>query len=1300
MSAPHRPPLPAAILLATLLASCTGLSRPAAQLEPRPGPQTQIADGLQTPEGPHPQPTSTSTPTLIPWPKIDGSQTLRFDRWSIEEGLSQSVAGALLQDQEGFLWIGTEDGLNRFDGVEFMVFRSNPANPAALSNNHVTALVQAPDRTIWVGTYGGGLDRYDPATRQFHNYRHVPADPASLSDDQVQALLVDRLGMLWVGTLGGGLNRLESGSGGFLRFQHEASDPGSLSNDVVRALAADATGALWIGTDGGLDWLASGSSEFKHYRADPQEPVSLPAAAVTSLFLDSAGRLWIGTAGGGLARYRPSTDDFARYQNQLDDPSSLSSDVVHSIQQDPSGQLWVGTDNGLNRLDPTTGRFLRFRQDPADPHSLPRDQVVSLLLDRSGGLWAGTYGGGLSRLDPARLRFAHYAARGGDPSGLSRAAVWAIYEDRIGILWIGTDGGGLDRFDRRAGVWDHYRHDPYDPASLASDTVLAIFQDRRRVLWIGTAGGGLNRLNRFERNFTHYRHDPQDPDSLSDDRVWFIREDREGALWVGTQNGLNRFDQQTGRFQRFLHDPADPYSLADNNVGSFYQDRTGRIWVGTHEAFHRYEPESGHFLRYQHDPSDPASISHNIVFAIHEDQAGTLWLGTWGGGLNRFDPTSETFTSYRTSDGLPNDVVYGILEDELGRLWLSTNGGLSCFDPRRETFTNFDAEDGLQSNEFSYNAYFRNGAGELFFGGINGFNVFSPTALTPLPPTAPVVLTSLSHDGETSRPGLGSGPGAGPLILKWPDNSLDFEFTSPSFFQAEQNQYAYRLEGFDQDWNYVETRGFGRYTNLPGGEYTLQVRAANSEGRWNESIDSLPIRVLPPFWATWWFRGLALLVVAAGGYASYRYRIHRVEARSRTLERQIQERTHSLEQHGRDLERRRKELEALYRADEELLGRLDLDAVLQALVDTAVDILEADKGGVFIWDERRGELVVRASKGFLPATVERMRFAPGQGLAGTVYATGKPMAVEDARSDARVTRAIVDPEGIRAMLQVPVRIGQQTYGVFSADYTRPRRFDEETQKLLVSLANHAAIAIENANLYAQARQSAASEERTRLARDLHDAVTQTLFSASLIAEALPSVWEEDRSEGVKLLQELRQLNRGALAEMRSLLMELRPAALEEARLGDLMRQLAAAVSGRSGLPVTVSLQGECALPRGVHLALYRIAQEALNNVVKHANASRVEISLKCVPEPITEVRAAPAPARHGPSAGLPGVLPGPSACVELCIRDDGMGFDPARVPPECLGLEIIRERARTAGASVAIDSQRGRGTYVVVTWEG
>jgi signal transduction histidine kinase len=445
--------------------------------------------------------------------------------------------------------------------------------------------------------------------------------------------------------------------------------------------------------------------------------------------------------------------------------------------------------------------------------------------------------------------------------------------------------------------------------------------------------------------------------------------------------------------------------------------------------------------------------------------------------------------------------------------------------------------------------------------------------------------------------------------------------------------------------------------------------------------------MMPPFLNTWWFIGGLALLLLAVALVTYRLWLGGVAARRRELERQVEERTHALEQRTRELEdrnqeieQRRQELEVLYRADEALYRDLDLDHVLQTLVDTAIAMLEADKGALLVWDEDSQTLSIRVAHGFKAETLAQSRFALGEGVVGRVAVSGKPAMVENVDADPRVTRSITDTEGIHAFLQVPIDVGGEVFGVFSADYLQPRHFNQAEVSLLVALAERAALAIRNAQLYEKTQETAARQERSRLARDLHDAVTQTLFSASLIAEVVPRTWQRDQEAGLELLEKLRALNRGALAEMRTLLLELRPAALVETQLDDLLRQLAQAATGREGLPVEVVVDCDCNLPEDVHIALYRISQEALNNVVKHAWASQAKVALSC------------ARCRSGEE-----LFGGPEELV-LTIQDDGKGFDPAVITPDHLGLGIMRERADSINARLSVDSAPGRGTLVEVVW--
>jgi ligand-binding sensor domain-containing protein/signal transduction histidine kinase len=1392
-----------------------------------------------------------------PWDSlwVDPDTHIKFEHYTIEEGLSVTTVRDILQDQKGFMWFATEDGLNKFDGRTFEVYRHDPEDPNSLTDSIIVEIYEDRVGNLWIGTYRGGLNHFDPRTDQFTAFMENPEDSNSLSDNHVTAILEDRSGLLWVGTTEG-LNRYDPSDETWLHFRNDPDDPNSLSSDYVTSIFEDSRGTLWVGTPRGLDRFESATDDFTHFKNNPADPNSLSGHLVQVIFEDRSGQLWVGTDDGGLNRFNSHSETFTHYSYDRDNPDSLSSDDVRTIFEDPWGVLWIGTDRGLNRFDRNSEDFISYQHDPDDPYSLSDDEILRVLGDRSGGLWIATAYGGVNRYDRRGEQFSHYQADPNDPNSLSTDCIWSIYEDRSGILWIGTNGAGLDRFDRENGQWRHYQNQSWNSNSLNNNVVVSIYEDGEGMLWLGTWDGGLDRLDPKSSVFTHYRTDPEDRNSLSCDIVWLIYEDHEGALWVGTAYGLNRFDRSTGRFTRYLHDPDDPTSISDNKISAIYEDRSGTLWVGTHNGLNRFNSGTGTFTHYLHDPSDPQSLSHNTIFSIYQDASGTLWLGTFGGGLNRFDPESGTFTHFWAKDGLPNDVVYGILEDDEGHLWLSTNNGLSKFDPRMGTFRNFDVGDGLQAREFNYNAYFKNRSGEMFFGGVNGLNVFHPDRIIDNPYVPPVVLTSLSQDGEPVLVDE-TFEYVTDVTLRWPHNYFAFEFAVLSFFQPEENQYAYMLEGFDEGWNVIGTRNFGRYTNLPGGVYTLRLRGSNNDGVWNEEGVAVRIQIVPPVWQTWWFRGVLGFILLAGVLVWYRSRVRRIESHSKELEILVQERTQALGQRTNVLERRTRELEALYRADERMHRYLDLDQVLKALVDVSVDVLHANKSSVFVWDDSQKRLVMRVARGFGPRAMSALTFAEGDGVTWVAYSTGDPVFVEDAVSDPR--RAEEPHEametilalGIRSFMHIPIKIGDEIFGIFNVNFTYPRAFgqdelrlftalaqraafaienarlfraekrraeqfrvisevgrhitsildvdellreivrliketfgyylitigliegdtlvfktgvkdgwedpefcppelkldgegitvwvartgepllasdvskepryviypdvaetcselavplkakagvigvlnvesdqlnafDESDVVVLQSLAHQAAVAIENARYYKQAQQAAVTEERSRLARDLHDAVTQTLFSASLIAEALPNIWASDQEEGRSLLTELRQLNRGALAEMRSLLMELRPAALVETNLGDLMRQLAEVVTGRKGLPVTVDVECDFALPEEVHVALYRIAQEALNNVVKHTEASHVTVSLKCKSSPV--------------DMGL--TEKSERGIVELCINDDGQGFDPSSIPPDCFGLGIIRERAQAVGASLEIQSQLDQGTTVKVSWKG
>jgi PAS domain S-box-containing protein len=795
------------------------------------------------------------------------AQRLRFERFPLDSNTVVSI----LQDSQGFMWFATElGGVYQYDGYTFTSYRHDSTNSNSLAGNAVRVIYEDRAGALWFGT-DSGLNKFDRETRQFNVYRHNPNDPHSLSNDFIFSIYEDRAGVFWIGPIAGGLNRFDRKTGQFSAYRNDPNDPYSLSGNHVWVIYEDRFGTLWVGTNNGLNKFDQATGQFTRYQYNPDDPYSLSQNFVMTLYEDQDGTFWVGTRG-GLNKLDRATGRFTRYLNDPNDATSLSHNLVRTFLKDQTGRIWIGTDDKLNRLN-EAGRFVHYQHEAVDPNSLSTNLIQYLYQDRTGAIWIGTYNGGVNRLDPAAARFALYQDETDNPDSLSNNNVSVIYEDRAGMLWIGTNGGGLDRLDRTTEKFTHYQYDPKNPDSLGGNTIKAVFEDSAGMLWIGLFRGGLDRFDPRTGKFSHYRSDPKNPDSLSNDDVRAVYEDRTGVLWIGTYSGgLNRLDRETGKFTRYLPDPQKPDSLGSENIIGFLEDRTGTLWLRTFDAgLVKFDRVTETFTHYRYDINNPSSLSNNQVSMIYADRAGTFWVGTLS-GLNRFDPDNGTFVRYGEKDGLANDTIQGILEDDQSYLWISTNKGLARFDPRTETFRNYDVTDGLQSNAFNGGAggiaTCKSRTGELFFGGPNGFNAFYPDRLRDNPYIPPVVLTEFQIFNKPVPIGGKGSPlqkhinETVSITLSYAQSVFSFGFAALNYRSPEKNRYAYKMEGFEKDWNYVDsTRRFATYTNLDYGTYTFRVKASNNDGVWNEVGKTVKITITPPWWQTWWFYTMCVIGV-------------------------------------------------------------------------------------------------------------------------------------------------------------------------------------------------------------------------------------------------------------------------------------------------------------------------------------------------------------------------------------------------------------------------------------------------------
>ncbi len=828
-----------------------------------------------------------------------------FTHLTIEDGLSQNAVYALLQDRRGFVWLGTKDGLNRYDGHAFTVFRHDPFDPATLSSSYVTALLEDTRGHFWVGTQDGGLNRLDRATGVAVRYALSPRF-------RITSLAQDRRGDLWIGTTGGGAYRLaraDIGSPGaaFERFAHDAGNPRSLSDDRVNAVLADRRGTVWMGTAAGLNRFDASVRGFVRYQPQSGSPGSLSDGHVSALAETRDGTLWIGSPLGLSRLVDRRLGRFVAYPYPAQaQRRGYGWGTVRQIGEGPAGRLWLATADGLARFDPATGTYTSYLHDPSNPQSLSGNTLSTLLWDRTGVLWVGSNGFGLNRYDAKTARFQTLRRPPDVTSRWDGFSIRGLFEDAQGDLWMSA--GVLYRYDRRTGTLVSFESSSNRPSDFGNTGVWSIVQDRQRVLWFGSYEG-LFRYSPADGRTRQYAHDPARPGGLPEKMVYGVFEDRRGAIWAVTAHFISRLDDPaSGRFTAYRHTPTAESDQGEALFPSLYEDALGRFWMGTETGLVRFDPRTGAVKRYRTDPADPQSLSHDQVRAILPDPREPeriLWLGTAGGGLNRFDLNTETFSRITEREGLPNNVVYGVLPDRQGRLWLSTNRGLARFTPTTGEIRAYDVHDGLQSNEFNAGASFRAPGGRLYFGGIHGVTGFDPEALADNPHVPPVVLTGFRRAGRPDVPGA---PGSvlaramsatDTLRLSHRDNVFTFEFAALDFSAPERNRYAYRMEGFDADWVEAGANRSATYTHLPPGRDTFPVRGTNNDGVWNTAGASVALFIAPPPWRAWW--ALALYALAALGLGTALVR----DRRARQAERQRLERERVAAEKLREIDRAR-----------------------------------------------------------------------------------------------------------------------------------------------------------------------------------------------------------------------------------------------------------------------------------------------------------------------------------------------------------------------------------------------------------
>ncbi|MCF2501844.1 ATP-binding protein [Dyadobacter sp. CY107] len=849
---------------------------------------------------------------FIASPVFPQTKPLHFRHLSAENGLLNNNVNCVMQDRKGFIWIGTNGGLHRYDGHEFKIFKNEEKDKNSISNDFVTALAEDKSGNIWIATSGGGVNVFDPDKGVFSKYTVSENDPKTISGAYVNKIVLDKNEKLWIATTGG-LDVFDPVSRTLLKhYKADEKDETSLTENNVNTVFCDAQNNIWAGTARGVSLLDRKTGSFRRFVSDGREE-SLSGNDVRAIFQDSKNRVWVGTYGAGLNLYQPGNGTFRQFKNDAKDPASLSNNNITSINEN-LGEIWIGTENGgLNILDTQNWTFSSYVHDEVDRSSVAGNSVDYIYKDRQNNLWLGIYSAGLS-IYKSNNSFIHYQ-HNSSVNSLSNDFVLCFFEDKDRNLWIGTDGGGLNLMDRKTQKFSTFRQ---QKSGFSGDYILAIVPDHEDKLWIGTWGNGLNIFDPETKRFTVLKHQENNVNTLYSNNVYAIARTPDSKIWISTYGeGLDAYDPETKRFKHYLSDVANPKTLSDNTINCFLTDRKGNLWIGTDEGqLNRYDPVTDAFTRFR--VSESERVFNSAINCMAEDKNGILWLSTLR-GLTRFDPQTGKFKKYTTKEGLVNNVTEAVIEDDMGMLWISTVSGLSRFDPKLEKFQNYTVEHGLQAREFKQKSAYKDGDGTLYFGGVNGFNKINPRQISGETGPYPIVMTSFK---VFNRDEADADPDGYALVLPREISqtqtitlSHDQSFISLTFaaldFTSFQKSYAYLLEGFDNNWNYVGDDNTAIYTNLPPGNYVFKVKAQNISGAWITGQTNLNIIVTPPFWATWWFRILSVFVAACTIYLVYRYRVNTIIRQKANLEKLVEERTATVQKQAEELHAQSDHLHAL-----------------------------------------------------------------------------------------------------------------------------------------------------------------------------------------------------------------------------------------------------------------------------------------------------------------------------------------------------------------------------------------------------
>lgn len=1149
---------------------------------------------------------------------------LTFSQYSFAEGLPFNPGSVIFQDRAGYMWFGSAQGLCRYNGYEFEFYGCEPQNPLSLSSPIVLSIYEDDQERLWIGTQSG-LNCMDKQREKCTYYIHDPFVQQSLWHDTINCLAGGLDNTLWVGTAEG-LNRIDLKKKTIKRYLHSPKSPDEPLCAYINALYADEQGIVWVGSKEHLFRLDPQSEQFAYIPALNQSDSEIKY--IYHIIKSRSGKMWISRDKSGTVCVDPVTAQFKYCKCKADDPY----ETHRFLYEDEDSVLWIASGSGLLRFNPQINAWARETYRKERPNSLSSNGVINIGSERSGAVWVAT-DNKLNRYDPSRFPFRMIKHDPNQSNSLSANSVFSICEDRTGILWIGVGDGGLNRYDPQTQTFKVYRNDPSDPNSLSSNTITALCPDPSGKIWVGAYLKGLclfdPQTERFQRfPFIKDSRNPVDGTGLNNDIVRDILIANDGKVWIGTENGgLNVYDPQTQRFTYYQFDPNREDTLCSNDVRSIYQDRVGVIWVGNMDfgsaggaggssrgGINRFLPETHSFKRY---PCSKTNISHlrgNRVLDLLEDRQSRFWIAT-DFGLTLFDREKESFFFYTPQRGFRGNEIRALVESDDGYLWCSTGySGISRLNLQTREINNYDISDGLEGLGFRNGVGIKTRDGTIYFGGEEGLTVLDRGRIhknSYAPPVHIQQLQILDEDIPISQIGDN-------LSLRLPHwkNVLSFEFTALNFTRPVKNQYAYRLEGLDKDWVTSGDRRYARYSKVPPGDYIFRVKGANNDAVWNETGDSVQIAIDPPFWMRWWFRlsaAASVITLIAGGVY---LRTRRIRADNRRLEKEVRNRT------------------SLIQADRDYLRHI--------IRTSPVVILGFEANGDLTFINPAGEMTFGVSANHLC----------GQKWWRIALREDERERIETIHN--RITDSAVQDQ------EIPLTLPSGKTRTIMWSFVN--RYDETGARVgILAFANDITDRLENEILEISGR------EQRRIGREIHDSLCQTLTGITFMCASLVDQSSQMSPAHAETIATIKDYLQKVTTQSKQLARGLYLHELENNGLEQALKELTITVHNLFNVRCDFQCDGVLTvhdLETATHL--YRIAQEALSNSVKHSMAEIITLSVQCTPRQIA-----------------------------LTVRDNGVGFDLNEFSTKKgMGLGIMVNRARMINASLTIDSQPGRGSSI------